>query len=70
MGWMYGKDTQKSIKTCNGHLWTMSDEKSKRAKVDQAVETRMMNYPSAPQEEQLEVQVEWSVKLELQREAA
>jgi hypothetical protein len=48
----------------------MSDEKSKRAKVDQAVETRMMNYQSAPQEEQLEVQVEGSVKLELQQEAA
>jgi hypothetical protein len=48
----------------------MSDEKSKRAKVDQAVETRMMNYQGAPQEEQLEVQVEGSVKLELQQEAA
>ena len=67
---MYGKDTQKSIKICNGHLWTMSDEKSKRAKVDQAVETRMMNYQGAPQEEQLEVQVERSVRLELQQEAA
>ena len=65
---MYGKDTQKSIKTCNGHLWTTSDEKSKRA--NQAVETRMMNYQSAPQEEQLEVQVEGSVKHELQQEAA
>jgi len=30
----------------------------------------MMNYQCAPQEEQLEVRVEASVKLELQQEAA
>ena len=39
-------------------------------KVDHAGETRMLNYQSAPQEEQLEVQVEGSVKHELQQEAA
>jgi hypothetical protein len=48
----------------------MSDEKSKQTKVDHADEARMTNYRSVPQEEQLEVQVEGSVKLGLQREAA
>ena len=67
---MYNKGTQKSAKTCNGHLWTTSDEKSKRAKVDHADETRLSNYQSVLQEEQLGVQAEGSVEHGLQQVTA
>jgi hypothetical protein len=60
-------DTQKSTKTCNRHLWTKSEKKSKQAMLEQkgpcktydhADQTRFPNRQSALQEERLEVQVE------------